>query len=123
MNRIESENNAKNRFIAVLAHELRNPLAPIKTTLEILGLKNIDDDSKKLISVANQQVHSIRKLLDDLLDINRVTQGKFELNKERVKLSLVIENAIEYTKELFQSRKRKRRSEKVSRTGLAALER
>lgn len=104
MERIERENLIKNDFIAVLAHELRNPLAPVKSTLEILGLQNLEPETKQLVLNAHQQVHAMRRLLDDLLDITRVTQGKFQLRIERAHLCSMIEHSITSTKELFKDR-------------------
>ena len=96
--RIEVENDNKSNFIAVLAHELRNPLAPIKTTLEIMKLQKIQPEIEPLVSSAYNQVHVMRRLLDDLLDVTRVTQGKFELKRENVQLISMIHNVIEATK-------------------------
>jgi signal transduction histidine kinase/CheY-like chemotaxis protein len=101
MRKLERESGIKSDFIAVLAHELRNPLAPVKTTLEILSLEeNPDPEIKKLIASAHRQVHSMRRLLDDLLDVNRVTQGKFELRPERAQLCALLANCLEATKSL-----------------------
>ncbi len=105
LERIEKENVAKSEFVAVLAHELRNPLSPIKTTLEILELESTDPEIKQLTRSAHDQVHVMRRLLDDLLDITRVTQGKFELRVERVQLCGAIDRAIESTKMIVEERK------------------
>lgn len=104
MERIEKESIIKNEFIAVLAHELRNPLAPVKTTLEILELQEDDFATRQLIVNAHQQVHSMRRLLDDLLDITRVTQGKFQLQIERSHLCTMIAHSIQTTETLFKDR-------------------
>ena len=104
MDKTERENIIKNEFIAVLAHELRNPLAPIKTTFEILELKDLDRDTKNLIKDANQQVYSMKRLLDDLLDITRVTQGKFQLRFELINICTVINQCINSTQEIFKER-------------------
>ncbi len=105
MERIEKEGMIKNEFIAVLAHELRNPLAPVKTTLEILELGEHDSQTRQLIRNAHQQVHAMRRLLDDLLDITRVTQGKFQLQIERSHLCTMIAHSINTTEALFKDRK------------------
>lgn len=105
MQKIENESNIKNEFIAVLAHELRNPLAPVKTTLELLGLQEHEPDTRKLIVSAHRQVHSMRRLLDDLLDITRVTQGKFELQIERANLSAMLIESLEATNDIYAERK------------------
>lgn len=105
MDSIAKENDAKSEFIAVLAHELRNPLAPVKTTLEILDLMDLEPDIKKLIVSAHQQVHTMRRLLDDLLDVTRVSQGKFQLRIQRTNLCAVINKSIEQVESTFSERK------------------
>ncbi len=101
MQKIERESTIKNDFIAVLAHELRNPLAPVKTTLEILGMLELDQETRELIRGSHRQVHAMRRLLDDLLDVTRVTQGKFQIKPTRVNLCVLIENSIKSTVALF----------------------
>ncbi len=101
IDKIERENIVKNNFISVLAHELRNPLAPIKTTLEILGELKLDKDIQDLIESAHHQVHSMRRLLDDLLDVSRVTQGKFQLQIESSNLCKMINHAVNLTESQF----------------------
>lgn len=83
-----------NQFIAVLAHELRNPLAPIVSTLEWLENQAERPESVKMIQNAEYQASMMKKLLDDLLDIARVSQDKFKLNKEHTDLVAVIDHAI-----------------------------
>lgn len=95
---------AKNEFIAILAHELRNPLAPVMSTLEILKLKTHDPDSTELIENAEQQTHSMRRLLDDLLDVARVTQQKFKLQHEHVSAKTILRRAVTSTESFIQSR-------------------
>jgi PAS domain S-box-containing protein len=85
----------KDDFIAVLAHELRNPLAPISTGLSLLGDATNPELREKTLGVMRRQVDHMVRLIDDLLDVSRITQGKLELRRERVSLSNVIEEAIE----------------------------
>ncbi len=99
--KIEEEGAVKNNFISVLAHELRNPLAPIKTTLEILQEQQLDAPTQELITSAHYQVHAMRRMLDDLLDVTRITQGKFQLQIERSFLSEMIERAVTLTKSVM----------------------
>lgn len=101
MSRIERESTVQSNFISVLAHELRNPLSPVKTTLEILSELDLGDEIHELIQSANYQVHSMRRLLDDLLDISRVTQGKFQLQIERAHLCTMVDRSLELTKSLY----------------------
>jgi len=102
--RIELENVNKTNFISVLAHELRNPLAPIKSTLEIMKLQPMPPEIGQLVTSAYNQVHVMRRLLDDLLDVTRVTQGKFNLKNENVQLELLLRNVIEVTKDTISDR-------------------
>ncbi len=97
----ERESITKSEFMAVLAHELRNPLAPLKSTLEILELEDIPADTRVLISNAKQQVHTMRRLLDDLLDTTRMMQGKFQLRIIRSNLCEKLQRCMEYTSNLY----------------------
>jgi signal transduction histidine kinase/ActR/RegA family two-component response regulator len=99
-----SADKAKNEFIAILAHELRNPLAPVMSTLEILKLKSHDAESTELIENAEQQTHAMRRLLDDLLDVARVTQQKFKLQHEHVSAKTIMKRAIMSTENFIRSR-------------------
>ena len=86
----------KNRFLAVLAHELRNPLAPIRNAVEIQKMDGVTDAQLKWSrDVIARQVTQMARLLDDLLEISRITSDKLELRKERVTLSSVLESAVE----------------------------
>jgi signal transduction histidine kinase/CheY-like chemotaxis protein len=101
LRKIERESIVKSNFISLLAHELRNPLAPVKTTLEILEHQKLDADTTKLIKEAHLQVHAMQRLLDDLLDITRVTQGKFSLQIQRSHLNSMIAHAVTVSKSIF----------------------
>jgi two-component system CheB/CheR fusion protein len=86
----------KDEFLAILAHELRNPLAPLRNALEIL--KGVDAGAATALearNVAERQVHHLARLVDDLLDVSRITHGRIELQKERVELQTVVKNAVE----------------------------
>jgi signal transduction histidine kinase/ActR/RegA family two-component response regulator len=104
MSRIERESRIKNEFIAVLAHELRNPLAPVKTTLEILSLQDLPSDIDQLVKNSHRQIHAMRRMLDDLLDITRVTQGKFQLQLGHARLSVMIKICIDAMQPIFDER-------------------
>src|SRR5690606_28542404 len=89
----------KNEFLAMLAHELRNPLAPISNALEILKLS--EGSSGRLpdaVRMMERQVNPLVRLVDDLLDVSRISRGKIELRLERVELGSVVEQAIEVTR-------------------------
>ena len=86
----------KDEFLAMLAHELRNPLAPISTASELLSrtLQN-DARAQTAVSMIKRQVVQMTRLVDDLLDVSRITQGRIELKKRPVDLASVITQAVE----------------------------
>lgn len=88
----------KDRFLATLAHELRNPLAPLRTGLDLL-LRSPDRpaNSERVLGAMNRQLDHMVRLLDDLLDIARITRGTLEVRKELVDLASVIQRAVEMT--------------------------
>lgn len=88
----------KDEFIATLAHELRNPLAPIRTGLEILRSASDPQGSATTLDMIERQTNQIVRLVDDLLDVSRITQGKIRLQKERIQIRQPIEMAIETSK-------------------------
>ncbi len=102
MARMSSEAQGKNDFIAMLAHELRNPLAPIASSIELMQLKERDEEEKGMLSMMNDRVQTIRRLLEDLLDTSRISEGKFAIRKEVVELRAVIERAIASTEHYFK---------------------
>jgi PAS domain S-box-containing protein len=94
--KLREADRRKDEFIATLAHELRNPLAPIRTGLEVLKLAKGDDALTEEIHLTmERQTMQLIILVDDLLDVSRITQGKLELRKTRVPISQVIQSAVE----------------------------
>jgi PAS domain S-box-containing protein len=89
----ERANRAKDEFLAMLGHELRNPLAPISTALQLLKLRG-GSPSRELQVIDRQLAHVLR-LVDDLLDVSRIVQGKVELKRQRLDVREVIAKAIE----------------------------
>jgi len=88
----------KDEFLATLAHELRNPLAPIRTGLQVLArLPGDAPQSARVRAMMERQIEQLVKLIDDLLDVSRIATGKVVLQRERVDLRRVIEDAIEGT--------------------------
>ena len=86
----------KDEFLAVLAHELRNPLAPMRNAVAILGRKGtLDPEVTWSRGVIERQIEQLTRLIDDLLDIERISRGRFELRTERVPLEAVVDMAIE----------------------------
>jgi signal transduction histidine kinase len=98
---LRHEARIKNEFLATLAHELRNPLAPIRTGLQILRLSPTGTPAMQTVEMMDRQVRHLVRLIDDLLDISRITRGKLELRKQRVPLSLLLSNAVESSKPLI----------------------
>lgn len=103
--RVTSESKAKNDFIAILAHELRNPLAPIASAIELLKLKkHRDKEESETLTMMQDRMDTIRRLLDDLLDISRISEGKVALKKEPLELESVIRRAVLSTSNYFKER-------------------
>ena len=94
----------KDEFLATLAHELRNPLAPIRNALHIMRLKADDPATMEQARlIMERQLGQMVRLVDDLLDVGRITRGKLELRKERVDLASVIKNAVDTTRPLIEA--------------------
>ena len=105
--RVSSESKAKNDFIAILAHELRNPLAPVVSAIDLLKLKGPRDaDDAGILDMMEDRMGVVRRLLDDLLDISRISEGKITLKKDTLNLEPVLRQAAVSTdhhrKELHQ---------------------
>jgi|SRR5665213_498031 len=104
LERIENEDAAKNQFIATLAHELRNPLAPVVSALDLLSLQKLSTETMHIIEGAQRELSVMRRLLDDILDVARVSQTKFKLQKEVVDVRPIIERCVESTKNFLSNR-------------------
>jgi PAS domain S-box-containing protein len=95
----------KNEFLAMLAHELRNPLAPIRNAVDILRLTGTEAGAvQRTSAMLERQVGQMVRLVDDLLDVSRVSRGRIELRRERVELAPVINQAVEATRPLFEAK-------------------
>ncbi|MEO5695992.1 MAG: response regulator [Burkholderiaceae bacterium] len=92
----ESANRAKDEFLAMLGHELRKPLAPIVTALELLRLRNVPGIERERV-IIERQVRHVVSLVDDLLDVSRITRGQVQLKREPVEMSDVVARALEMT--------------------------
>ena len=96
----------KDEFLAMLGHELRNPLAPIRNIAEILRRRALGDPEQEQLSrVLDRQVQQMTRLLDDLLDMSRIRQGKLQLQKEPVDLLTVVARAVETSRPLIDARR------------------
>jgi len=93
----------KDEFLATLAHELRNPLAPISNSLQLLKMPRLDTTIlQQTRDMMERQVHQLVRLVDDLLDVSRVMRGKIELRKEPVELATVVARAVETAQPLIE---------------------
>ena len=99
----EADRN-KDEFLAMLAHELRNPLAPILNALQLLRMSPSEPQSLWAREVIQRQLASLTRLVDDLLDVSRITRGKITLTREPVELSTLITRAVETIQPLIQER-------------------
>jgi PAS domain S-box-containing protein len=97
-------NRAKDEFLAMLGHELRNPLAPIRTALQLMALRG-DSSTARERQVIERQVEHLVTLVDDLLDVSRITRAKITLAKEPIEISAVIARALEMASPLLESRR------------------
>ncbi|MBC7975917.1 MAG: PAS domain S-box protein [Myxococcales bacterium] len=96
---VKESNRRKDEFLAMLAHELRNPLAPIRNMLEVLKRADGNGDLvQPALSTMERQLRHMTRLIDDLLDVSRISQGKISLRPETVELAAVIRQAVEATR-------------------------
>jgi CheY-like chemotaxis protein len=93
---LQESDRRKDEFLAVLSHELRNPLAPIRMAVSMLRkMGPPDQDSQSLRDVIDRQTGQLARLLDDLLDVSRISSGKISLRKDRIDLGVAIASAVE----------------------------
>ncbi len=110
LKRIEADlrqsNEAKDQFTAMLAHELRNPLAPLLNSLYVLRGGGADPETvEETRQMMERQVRHLTRLVDDLLDISRITRGKIQLRTEPVELGQVVTRAVESHRHMFDARR------------------
>jgi PAS domain S-box-containing protein len=99
-------NRRKDEFLAMLGHELRNPLAPIANGLHLLRQEqSVSPNGRHAIGTIDRQLKHLTRLVDDLLDVSRITRGKIHLRRKRVELHTVIEHAVETTRPLIDARR------------------
>jgi len=102
----EVANRAKDEFLAMLGHELRNPLAPIVTSLEVMARRDGPNEGRERRIIERQVAH-LSRMVDDLLDVSRIASGKIELRRERVDLRDVVARALELTEPALHGRRRR----------------
>jgi signal transduction histidine kinase/ActR/RegA family two-component response regulator len=106
LNQVHEADQRKDEFLAMLAHELRNPLAPIRNASEVLArTAHGDSRTHSIVGVIRRQVEHMTRLVDDLLDVSRITQGRIELKRETVVLQNVIGQAVESVSPLIRDRR------------------
>ena len=94
----------KDEFLATLAHELRNPLAPVRYALKVLNMKEpLTPELRWAVDIIERQTQHMARLVDDLLDVNRITRNTLELRKETVDLASVISAAVEVSRPYIES--------------------
>jgi PAS domain S-box-containing protein len=102
---LREEARRKDEFLATLAHELRNPLAPIRNSVEMLRLADSNGELlAKARTLMERQVGQMVRLVDDLLDLSRISRGKVELRRQRVALADIVQNAVETSRPLIQEK-------------------
>lgn len=102
---LQQSSRRKDEFLATLAHELRNPLAPLRTGLQIIKKDPASPQASEARAMMERQLSHMVRLIDDLLDVSRITRGTIELRKERISLQHCVETAIESTKPFIEQAK------------------
>jgi len=105
LSNLQEQDRYKNEFLATLAHELRNPLAPIGAGISLLEKKQDPDTQSKVINTMKRQVGHMTKMINDLLDVSRITRGKIKLEKENLAIQKVIKNAVETCTTIIEENK------------------
>ena len=97
----------KDEFLAMLSHELRSPLAPIANAVQLLGLANANESAlqRQARGIIERQVGQLQHLVDDLLEVSRITTGRVQLRQERIAISGIVDGAIETARPLIDQRK------------------
>ena len=97
----------KDEFLAMLSHELRSPLAPIANAVQLLGLQSETETliHKKARDIIQRQLGQLQHLVDDLLEVSRITTGRVQLRKERVTVNRIVQGAVETTRPLIEQRR------------------
>ncbi|WP_338760571.1 ATP-binding protein [Massilia sp. METH4] len=103
---LQAADRRKDEFLAMLAHELRNPLAPISSGAQVLKMAHADNPAvARTAEIIARQVEHMTRLIDDLLDVSRVTRGLVKLNRQPLDLRTVVEDAVEQAYPLFKSKR------------------
>ena len=95
----------KDEFLAMLAHELRNPIAAITSAVQLAGVLRDGKQSELSMEIINRQVQHLARLIDDLLDVSRITRGKINLQKQTVNVASILRSSVETVRSLIDERK------------------
>ena len=105
---LEAADRQKDEFLAMLAHELRNPLAPIRNAGEVLSRLNLREPrAEQAVGVVQRQITTLTRLVDDLLDVSRITRGRVELQMKPVQVSDVVSQAVEMVEPLVKEKRQR----------------
>lgn len=104
---LQDANRRKDEFLAMLAHELRNPLAPLRNAGEILRRQVLDSQAQKVLALMTRQVTQLTRLVDDLLDVSRITEGRIELRRAATDISSILLQACESVEPLLRQKDHK----------------
>ena len=105
---LRESDRRKEEFLAVLSHELRNPLAPIQTALDLLECRGLREaGTERELATIKRQVQNLKRLVDDLLDVSRISRGKIELHKGFVELAPLVTQAVEALRPSFEEHRQK----------------
>ncbi len=100
---LKEADRRKDEFLATLAHELRNPLAPVRNAVEVLRMKGPDiPELHWARDIIDRQTQAMTRLIDDLMDISRINQGKIELKREQIQLAKIVQGAVETSRPLIE---------------------
>jgi signal transduction histidine kinase/CheY-like chemotaxis protein len=103
---VQEADRQKNDFLSMLSHELRNPLTPIRNAIQLLRKQGVEASEVPLLyEMIDRQVRHLTRMVDDLLDLSRITRGKIHLQIERVSAADIVARAVEITRPLIDSRK------------------
>lgn len=104
-NALREADRRKDEFLAILAHELRNPLAPVRSAAKVLRTPLADAKTREwATTVIDRQVHTMASLLDDLLDVSRITRGHLVLHRQKTSINSILENSVEVARPLIEAR-------------------
>ena len=102
---LEKQDNYRNEFLATLAHELRNPLGPIMSGASILETVDDDQTRKRVTAIINRQAEYMSKLINDLMDVSRITRGKVKLEFEKLSIQEVLSDSLEIVEQQVKAKK------------------